>query len=451
MTVTPKTMPGVLELLPLDQAAFNGMLASIRSVFELFGFQAIETPAIELSEVLLTKTGGETERQVYFVQSTGAIEQGGAPSLALPFDLTVPLARYVAEHEQDLAFPFRRYQMQKVFRGESPQRGRFREFYQCDIDVVDRDYLDMRNDAEIVAVINQVFEKLGFGEFTIRISNRRLLKGTLESLGVDDLDVQASVLREVDKLERRGDPAVRATLADIGLVPEAVNGVMALAAKGMLKPSEALGWLRSLAAPNDTLAAGIAELILVLETVDDLGVPEDRYVLDPSITRGLDYYTGTVYETRLDAHPEIGSICSGGRYEDLAGMFTSTSLPGVGISIGLTRLFWQLKEAGLVDGATSHPGAVVTLMDPDGLRYSLELAARLRAAGINTTVMFEATRLGKQLKHTDRIGARFAVIAGSNERKTGTVTIKDFVNKTQEEVAVADAAAHILRINQEKP
>jgi len=437
-------MPGLLELLPAEQVAFNRMLATIRSVFERFGYLPIETPAIELTDILLTKTGGETERQVYLVQSTGSIDQGRAPDLALPFDLTVPLARYVAEHEHDLSFPFRRYQIQKVYRGESPQRGRFREFYQCDVDVIDRDTLNLGHDAEVVAIIDAVFEALRLGDFTIRINNRKLMRGVLERHGVIDPELQAAALREVDKLAKRGRQAVSISIGELGVGDDATTGLMDFVARGALSRQEAASFLGSIDAPGPLLREGIAEVATVLATVSALGVPDDRFVFDPAIARGLDYYTGTVYETTLDAHPEIGSICSGGRYDDLAGLYTSTRLPGVGLSIGFTRLFWQLREAGLLAAADSSVVAIVTLMDQEGLDYAISVATRLREAGINTAAVLEAGKLGKQLKQADRIGIRFALIAGTEERAAGTVTIKDLFNQTQEEVAVADAAGFIL-------
>ncbi len=442
--VTPRTMPGVLELLPAEQVVFNRMLETIRGVFERFGFLPIETPSIELTEVLLTKTGGETERQVYLVQSTGSLEQGGTPELALPFDLTVPLARYVAEHEQELSFPLRRYQIQKVFRGESPQRGRFREFHQCDIDVVDREHLSIHHDAEVIAVIDAVFEALGLGDFTIRINNRKLMRGLLESHGVDDPVLQAAVLREVDKLDKRGRPAVESSLVDLGLDPPAVQGLMQVVAAGAMNRQTATEFLRAIDADSPLLVEGVRDLVTVMDDLAALGVADSTFAFDPAIARGLDYYTGTVVETTLGSHPEIGSVCSGGRYDDLAGLYTATRLPGVGISIGFTRLFWQLREAGLIDTGTSSVTAMVTLMDSEGLDYALAIAASLRGAGINTAMAMEAGKLGKQLKHADRSGIRFAVIAGSQEREAGTATVKDLVNQTQEEVAFAELAGHIL-------
>jgi histidyl-tRNA synthetase len=441
--IDPRTMPGVLELLPSEQVGFQRMVDRIRAVFERFGFLPIATPAIEYADVLLTKTGGETERQIYFVQSTGSLDRGDRPELALRFDLTVPLARYVAEHEQDLVFPFRRYQIQPVYRGESPQRGRFREFHQCDIDVVDRDELSLRHDAEMPAVIDQVFDELAIGPFTIRINNRRLMRGALRDLGVLDDARQAEILREIDKLERRGPEAVEATLVEEGLAAPAARRLLELVATRTSSKAEAMAVLDRVDGPDPVLHQGVVELRTVLDTIDALGVPEHRYALDLSIARGLDYYTGTVYETTLDDHPAIGSICSGGRYDDLAGQYTSSRLPGVGISIGLTRLYWQLREAGLLAGAPSPVDALVALMDDEGLDYSLGIASALRRAGLNVESVVEPGRLGRQLKSAARSGTRFVVIAGSDERSRRTATIRDLHLQSQVEVDLGAIAEHI--------
>jgi histidyl-tRNA synthetase len=446
--IKPRTMPGVLELLPAEQITFQRMLDTIRSQFELFGFLPIETPVMELSEVLLTKSGGETEREVYFAQTTGSREQGKLPELALRFDLTVPFARYVAEHENELSFPFRRYQIQRVYRGERPQKGRFREFYQCDIDVIARESLSLRYDAEIPAVMERVFDRLGIGEFTIRLNNRKLMRGLLDDLGVTDDEAKTLVLREVDKLDKRGAEAVSESLAGLGMSEEAVRRLVVVVQTRSTDHATALTALDGLAGGGATFTEGVAELREVLETMRSLGVPEHRYALDLSIARGLDYYTGTVYETTLDEHPEIGSICSGGRYDDLAGHYTSSRLPGVGMSIGLTRLFWQLREIGLVSASTSTVTALVTLMDAEAIDYTLDIATRLRAGGINTEAVVEASKLGKQLKAADRAGIRFTVIAGSDERERGTATVKDLITQTQAEVAIESIVDH-LRSSQE--
>ncbi len=438
----PRMPPGVLEMLPLDQIAFQEMLDTIRRTYERFGFLPVETPVMELSDVLLTKEGGETERQVYFVQSTGALEQGERPEMALRFDLTVPLARYVAQHEHDLSFPFRRYQMQRVYRGERAQRGRFREFYQCDIDVIGKDSLSIRYDAELPAVIYQVFRDLRIGPFTIQLNNRKLMRGFFENLGIADGERQTLVLREVDKLDKRGADYVRDTLTGegFGLTAAQAQQILDFVQIRSTGHADALAQLGALAAragtaAGATFAAGIAELREVLQLIRAFGVPEACYALNLSIARGLDYYTGTVYETHLDEHPQIGSICSGGRYENLATHYTKSKLPGVGISIGATRLFWQLREAGLLGSADSSVKVLVTQMDEAQLPAYIELANGLRAAGINTEVVMEAGKLARQFKYADRAGIRFVLVLGPDELAKGVVTVKDMRKQDQFEVA----------------
>jgi histidyl-tRNA synthetase len=443
--IKPRTPPGVLELLPRDQIAFQRVLDVIRRNYERFGFLPVETPVFELTDVLLTKSGGETERQVYFAQSTGALEkrEEGLPELALRFDLTVPLARYVAEHEHDLAFPFRRYQMQRVYRGERQQRGRFREFYQCDIDVIGKDALSVRHDAEMPAVIHAIFSELGIGAFTIQMNNRKLMRGFFERLGVADGALQMAVLREVDKIDKRGADYVRDTLTGegFGLSADAVGRILDFVSVRSSGHADAMAKLDALGGGNATLEQGVAELREVLGLVKALGVPESDYAINFSIARGLDYYTGTVYETTLDAHPQIGSICSGGRYDNLASHYTKSHLPGVGISIGVTRLFWQLREAGLVGTADSSVEALVALMDDAGLPAALALANRLRAGGINTEAQLEAKKLAKQFQYADRAGIRFVLLQGEDERAKGTVTVKDLRRNEQFELPEGEVVA----------
>ena len=432
-----------MELLPRDQVAFQRMLDAIRGTFESYGFLPVETPVFELTDVLLTKSGGETERQVYFVQSTGALEKGGEglPELALRFDLTVPLARYVAEHEHDLAFPFRRYQMQRVYRGERAQRGRFREFYQCDIDVIGKDTLSTRFDAEIPAVINAAFDKLAIGEFTIQFNHRKLLRGYFEGQGIEG-ERQMLVLRELDKLDKRGEAAVAATLAGegFGLAADVVERLMAFSRVRSTGHDDAMAKLDALGAGTPLFEEGRDELRQVLQQLKALGVPESRYALNLSIARGLDYYTGIVYETVLDAHPGIGSICSGGRYDNLASHYSKSKLPGVGISIGLTRLFYQLQEAGIVATADSSVDVLVALMDDAMLADALALSQQLRAAGFNVETQLEPRKLAKQLQYADRAGIRFAVIRGEDEAARGVVAVKDLRRGEQFEVAESGLA-----------
>ncbi|MUV14323.1 histidine--tRNA ligase [Lysobacter sp. HX-5-24] len=446
--IKPRTPSGVMELLPRDQIAFQRMLDTIRRTFEQFGFLPVETPVMELSDVLLTKSGGDTERQVYFVQSTGALDNAakdGRPELALRFDLTVPLARYVAEHEHDLAFPFRRYQMQRVYRGERAQSGRYREFYQCDIDVIGKDSLSPRFDAEIPAVIASVFEHLAIGDFTIHFNHRKLLRGYFEGLGIGDGEQQTAVLRELDKLDKRGPDAVRATLLGegYGLSQDVVDALMSFSQVRSNGHVDALVKLDDFPQGTALFEEGRAELRAILAQLQALGVPEHRYALNLSIARGLDYYTGIVYETFLDAHPQIGSICSGGRYDNLASHYTKSKLPGVGISIGLTRLFYQLQKAGLVSTAASSVDVLVSLMDDALLPDALALSQRLRAAGMNVETQLEPRKLAKQLQYADRAGIRFVAIRGEDEISRGVVAVKDMRSGDQFELTEADLPAKL--------
>jgi histidyl-tRNA synthetase len=429
MPVQPRTPPGVLELLPAQQLAFQRMLDTIRRGFERFGYLPIETPAFELSDVLLTKSGGETEKQVYFVQSTGALEKqdGKRPELALKFDLTVPLARYVAEHEHQLNFPFRRYQIQRVYRGERAQKGRFREFYQCDIDVIGKDILPLAYDAELPAVIHGIFSELAFGKFTIYINNRRLLRELLDSLGIA-AEQHATVLHEVDRLGKQERAEVQQRIA-------AVAGA-----------STAERLLDLLASPLAQLPAsdGKAELQRVYDTTLALGVPAAALKIDLSIVRGLDYYTGTVYETFLDDHPRLGSICSGGRYDNLAEHYTKSKLPGVGISIGATRLFSQLLELNVIGGGERATAQVlvVQLEPPLALEYA-RLASELRASGFNVEVYGGDDKIGKQLKYADRAGVPIALLLGTRERDAGMVKLKDLRANAEHDVPRGELVARV--------
>ncbi len=441
--VKPSTPPGVLELLPSDQVAFQRMLDEIRAGFERFGFLPIETPALERTDILLTKSGGETERQVYYVQSSGAWEQRQRIKMGLRFDLTVPLARYVAQHESALVFPFRRYQIQRVYRGESAQRGRFREFYQCDIDIVGKDSLSLACDAEMPAVIHDIFSKLDFGPFTIHINNRKLLLGLLDDLGIGDHGKRLRILREIDKLDKRTPEQVSRTLAgDLELDESTAGRIMAFVAVTG-DNHDVLEHLRQMPIEAPRFRTGLEELSQVAADIERFGIPASNVRINVAIARGLDYYTGTVYETLLDDHPEVGSVCSGGRYDDLAGHFTRSRLPGVGISIGATRLFSQLQALGIVQGAHSRTRVLVTLFDPALFGDSLQLARRLRAAGINTEMTLEKRKLGKQLKYAERQGIRFAVILGPDERARGTVRVKDLETTRQAEVPVEDLVATV--------
>ena len=432
--IAPKTPPGVMELLPRQQVAFQAMRDTIRRGYERFGFMPVETPVFETTDVLLTKSGGETEKQVYFVQSTGALQQNKRPEMALRFDLTVPLARYVAEHERDLVFPFRRYQIQRVYRGERAQKGRYREFYQCDIDVIGKDGLPVAFDAEMPAVIAHVFTELKVGGFTINLNNRKLLLGLLATVGVVDAERQALVLRELDKLDKIGRAAVAANLS----ADEA--RLLDLLGEGG-STDEILARLRALNSDNPQVRQGLEELETVVAGLRAFGVSDGNFRLNLTIARGLDYYTGTVYETFLDASPGLGSVCSGGRYDNLASHYTKSKLPGVGISIGATRLFSQLLDAGLIDGAGRATSQVlVTQMDPALAADYFAIATMLRAAGLNTEVHLEPAKVGKQVKYADRAGIPLVLLMGGDEKARGTVTLKHLASSGQREVALAEVA-----------
>jgi histidyl-tRNA synthetase len=444
--VQPRTLPGALELLPRDQIAFQRLLDTIRATYERFGFLPVETPVMELTEVLLTKEGGETERQVYFAQSTGDREAGREPELALRFDLTVPLARYVAQYEHQLAFPFRRYQIQRVYRGERAQRGRFREFYQCDIDIVGKDVLPVRYDAELPAVIYRIFKDLDIGGFRIEINNRKLLRGVLTALGVAEGEDQKLVLREVDKLDKRGVDYLRETLGTrFGMAAATVDRLVEFVGTRSTSYAQARELLDTLQRDLDDplLAQGADELRDVLARLEDFGVPDSHLCLNFAIARGLDYYTGTVYETVLTDHPEIGSVCSGGRYDDLASHYTKSKLPGVGLSIGATRLFWQLRELGLFAQSESTVQVLVALMDEALLPQTLALGTQLREAGFNVETQLEAAKLAKQFKQADRAGVRFVVLLGPDEHAKGVVAVKDMRSGGQFEIAPAALAARL--------
>jgi histidyl-tRNA synthetase len=442
MPVQPRTTQGVLELTPSNQIEFQRMLDTIRRGFERFGFLPIETPTFELVDVLLSKTGGETEKQVYFVQSTGAIEQGHKPELALRFDLTVPLARYVAEHEHELNFPFRRYQIQRVYRGERAAKGRFREFYQCDIDVIGKDTLSIAYDSEIPAIIYGVFSELAFGAFTIVINNRKLLRGLLEVLQIEQ---HTEVLHEVDRMRKAGREKVEQLIAAIAGADKA-KALLDMLTLDWKTASEQFA-----VHDNATLREGLGELQKVYTNTIALGVPEASIQVDLSIVRGLDYYTGTVYETFLDDHPDYGSICSGGRYENLAGLYTKSKLPGVGISIGATRLFARMleedKAAAKAENrqpkkrSTAH---VIVLNAEASLAADYaQLASQLRAAGLNVEVYGGSDALGKQFKYADGTGIPLSILIGAPERDAGTAKIKDlrvaFTKKGDNETIVPRA------------
>jgi histidyl-tRNA synthetase len=417
------------EYLPQEQLQFNHLIDIIRRNFELFGFLPIETPSAERVEVLTSKGGAEKEIYALKRLAASAEEDEAAAKGALRFDLTVPLARYVAMRERELAFPFRRYQIQRVWRGETPQakKGRWREFYQCDIDIINREKLSYLAEAEIPSVIYRVFREMAIGEFRIRLNNRKLLRGLLQGFRVPDSSANA-VLRALDKVEKEDRAAIQRELNQEGLSTAAAQQLYELVA--VKKDTNETFALLERMAPSEALQTGTEELRRVVEAMGQLGVPQSAFGVDLGVVRGLDYYTGTIYETQLVGHPDIGSICSGGRYDDLASYFTDTRLPGVGISIGLTRLFAKLSEAGLLRPLASTPAqAIVITMDGRFLGRYLEMATKLRDAGVNTEVYLEQAKLRNQMAYADRKGFRVAVIAGEDEFARDAVQVKNLVTQ----------------------
>lgn len=413
MLVKPRTPSGFPEYLPHEQIAFNRLLDIIRTTYERYGFAPLDTPDIELSEVLLAKSGGDTAKQVYRFTR-------GDTDLSLRFDLTVPLARYVAQHEGQLAFPFRRYHIGKVHRGERAQAGRFREFYQCDIDVIGSQSPII--DAEFPAIINEIFEQFSLGEFTIRLNNRKVLNGFFAELGLADKSIE--VLRLVDKIEKLSRDDLISEFTALGLTDEQITRLLAFVT--IDGDSDAvITELRALDITSQLFQEGVAELEALLEALRSMGVPEQRFRIDLTIARGLDYYTGTVYETILNDHPEVGSVCSGGRYDDLAGLYTNTTLPGVGISIGLTRLFYKLCEAGIIQPKQHSPAEVVVLpLGSEQIHYSLEIARRLRQEGMAVVHYTEPNSVKAKFRYANRMGYTWALVIGDTEAHERTISVK---------------------------
>ena len=438
--VTPRILPGFMELLPADQILFNDMHDKIRSVYESFGFLPLDTPIIELSEVLLAKAGGETEKQIYRFNK-------GDNDLSLRFDLTVPLARYVAAHQNDLVFPFKRYQMSKVFRGERPQKGRFREFYQCDIDIIGGDELSILYDAEMPAVIYHVFKKLGIGDFTIRLNNRKVLGGFFASLGLSDKIEE--ILRTIDKIEKIGKEKVVAELIAAGVPEEKTETIIGfITISGNRK--ETVEKLRALNVANEVFHMGVDELEIVTEAMITFGMPEENFRIDLSIARGLDYYTGTVYETVINGHPEFGSVCSGGRYDNLTAYYTDKKLPGIGISIGLTRLFSQLRDNGLIAPKKGTMAEVLVVpMDKETVPYAVTVAAKFREANIPCDVYYGEKGMKQKMKYAGKSGFPYAAVIGGDEMANGTLALKDLFGQNGQKTVTIQEAIEILKEREE--
>ena len=434
--IKPRTLSGFMELLPGKQMQFERMVEILRTTYGLYGFAPLDTPAIEDAQILLAKGGGETEKQIYRFQK-------GDSDLALRFDLTVPLAKYVALHYNDLAFPFRRFQISKVYRGERAQRGRFREFYQADIDIIGDGKLDILNEAEIPAIIYRVFTGFGLSRFQIRVNNRKILNGFY---AMQDLQEQSGdVMRTVDKLEKIGADNVRKILTvDLNIPEEKADAVLQfISIRGT--NAEVLTALENYRGRNELFDKGLDELQAVTKNLSAFGVPEDNFAVDLTIARGLDYYTGTVYETTLLDHPEIGSVCSGGRYDDLAGYYTDRPLPGVGISIGLTRLFYVLDEQGLLNPALpSAPADVLILPMTADIAPAISLAESLRSSGIRVQLYGEQKKFKQKMSYADKLGVPFVILLGEDELNEGKCAVKNMVTGEQVLLTAEEAADHIF-------
>ncbi|MBO5034017.1 MAG: histidine--tRNA ligase [Oscillospiraceae bacterium] len=440
--IKPRTLSGFMELLPRQQAQFDRIKAVIEDTYRRYGFTALDTPVIETSEVLLAKAGGETEKQIYRFEK-------GDSDLSLRFDLTVPLAKYVALHYNELSFPFRRYQIGKVYRGERAQRGRFREFYQADIDIIGDGALDIINEAEIPAIIYHTFTALGLKKFQIRVNNRKLLNGFYAMLGWDHR--AGDIMRTVDKLPKIGAEKVGIMLYDdLGLDEDSVGEIQEfMAIKG--SNQEVLAALEEYRGRNETFDQGLDELNTVVKYLRDFGVPQENFAVDLTIARGLDYYTGTVYETFMLDHPEIGAICSGGRYDNLAEYYTEKQLPGVGIAIGLTRLFYVLQEQGMLnEDLPAAPCDVLVLPMTGDLSPAISFATSCRGAGMRAQLYTEPKKFKAKMNYADRIGVPYVAFLGEDEAASGVVSLKDMVTGDQEKVALSDAPEWLLRRVAEK-
>ncbi|HIT33881.1 MAG TPA: histidine--tRNA ligase [Candidatus Faecousia intestinigallinarum] len=433
--IKPRTLSGFMELLPGKQAKMERMMDILRKTYAQYGFAPLDTPVIEDAQILLAKGGGETEKQIYRFSK-------GDSDLALRFDLTVPLAKYVALHYGELAFPFRRYQIGKVYRGERAQRGRFREFYQADIDIIGDGSLSVLNEAEIPAIIYKIFRGFGLNRFCIRVNNRKLLNGFYAMM--DLAEKSGEIMRTVDKLDKIGTDKVRLLLMEeLGLDQTQAEGILRfMAISG--GNAQVLTALEAYSGRNETFDQGLEELRAVTENLAGFGVPETHFAVDLSIARGLDYYTGTVYETTLLDYPQIGSVCSGGRYDDLAGYYTEKKLPGVGISIGLTRLFYVLDEQGMLSEDGSAPADALVLPMTADPAPAIALAEQLRSAGVRVQLYGEQKKFKQKMSYADKLGVPFAVLLGEDEIAQGKCSVKDMRTGEQVLLCPEEAAAHIL-------
>ena len=434
--VEPKTLSGFMELMPQDQILFNKIKKTIEEVYASYGFYPLDTPVIESASVLLAKAGGETEKQIYRFNK-------GDNDLALRFDLTVPLAKYVASRFNELSFPFKRYQIGKVYRGERPQKGRFREFYQCDIDVIGNESLSLLYDAEIPSIIYDLFKKLDFGPFVIRLNNRKILTGFFESLNLSDK--VTDILRIIDKLEKIGKESVEEELLKLNIEKSSVQKILDfITIDG--NTTEKINKLKGLDVDNETYNNGINELEFVVNNLKALNIDSDYYTIDLTIARGLDYYTGTVYETQLKDYPSIGSVCSGGRYDDLASYYTDKKLPGVGISIGLTRLFYQLKEANVINDENNSVCDLVVLPMTDNLEYIYKFTNELRKNNIKIDICYLEKGFKQLMKYANKQNAPYALIIGDNEIEKGIAIIKNMKTGEQFDISINSISSDYKKV-----
>ena len=419
----PRTLPGFMELLPNEQILFDQMKQAIEESYKTFGFLPIDPPIIELADVLLAKTGGETAKQIYKFEK-------GDTNLALRFDLTVPLAKYVAKNYGNLSFPFRRYQIGKVYRGEKVQKGRYREFYQCDIDIIGDETLDIINDAELPVVIATTFSNLGFNDFTIKINNRKILNGLYESLGQEENSVE--IMRIVDKLDKIGVEAVKEEISKLGVSSEVTDKIIEfIQIKG--STDEILQKLEALNISNEKYLKGVEELKEVVKYIRLFKMPEENFAIDLTIARGLDYYTGTVYETFLNDYRELGSVCSGGRYENLAENYTDKKLPGVGVSIGLTRLFYKLNELNIIKADKKSISDILIIPMTENMSVPLELGTELRKLKVNTEIYLNNKKIKAKMKYADKLEIPYVVVIGDNEIETNKVKVKEMATGKETE------------------
>lgn len=424
--IEPRTLPGFMELLPNEQILFNEMREKITKSYEKFGFLPIDTPIIEMSEVLLAKAGGETEKQIYRFNK-------GDNDLSLRFDLTVPLAKYVAQNYNNLAFPFRRYQIGKVYRGERPQKGRFREFYQCDIDIIGDGELSIVNDAQMPAVIYNTIKKLGFDDFTICINNRKILNGLFKELNQEENSVE--IMRVIDKIEKIGKENVTKCLEDMNIEKASIDRIIEfIEIQGTT--DEKLEKLEKLEVSEELFKQGLEELKQVVKYIRSFGVPDTNFKVDLSIARGLDYYTGTVYETFLNEYREIGSVCSGGRYDNLAEYYTDKKLPGVGVSIGLTRLFYKLNELQAIETSKKSISKVLVVSMIEDQSKALEVGNVLRNAGIETENYLEDKKIKAKFKYADKLQIPYVIVIGEDEVTNNVVTLKNMQTGEQETLSI---------------